>query len=45
MISWAKICRHKCEDIEKTQDVNAALLVKLGWGVITNLDNIWVKVV
>lgn len=29
----------------KTQDVDAGLLIKLGWKVLTNPDNILVKVV
>lgn len=48
LISWDKILRPKCEGglgIRKTQDVNAALLVKLGWKIIKEPDNLWTKVV
>lgn len=30
--------------IRRTQDFNAALLTKLGWKILTDLNNIWVKV-
>lgn len=48
LISWYKLCRLKCEEglgIRKIQDINATLLAKLRWKVLTDLDNIWVKVV
>lgn len=48
LISWDKICRPKCEcglGIRRTQDVNAALLAKLGWKIIKDPDNLWTRVV
>lgn len=48
LISWDKICRPKCEGdlrIRKVQDVNAAFLAKLGWKILKDPNNLWVKVV
>lgn len=46
---WSgRVCRTKGEDglsIRKVQDVNAALFAKLGWEVLTELNDLWVKVV
>lgn len=47
LISWDKVYRLNCEGglgIRKMQDLNAALLTKLGWKVFTELDNLWVNV-
>lgn len=43
LISWNKICRAKYQGvlgIKKTRDINAALLTKLGWKILTDPDNI-----
>lgn len=48
LISRDKIYRSKCEGglgIKKLQDVNAANLAKLGWKILKEPDNLWVKVV
>lgn len=48
LISWDKVCRPKCEGgrgIRKVQDVNAASLAKLGWKVLKDPNNLWVRVV
>lgn len=42
LISWDKIIRPKCEsglDIRRVQDLNTALLAKLGWKVLNDPDN------
>lgn len=46
LVSW--ICRPNCEGglgIRKFLDVNAANLAKLGWKVLKEVDNLWVRVV
>lgn len=48
IISSNKVCRPKCEaglQIRKLQDVNAKLLAKLSWKLLTDPENIWIKVV
>ncbi|XP_056697886.1 uncharacterized protein [Spinacia oleracea] len=46
MISWDKICQPKNQGglgLRKTEAVNSAFLVKLGWKVITDHNNLWVR--
>lgn len=48
LIAWDKICCPKCEGglgFRKTVDVNPSLLAKLVWKVLTDPNNIWVRVV
>lgn len=43
-----KIYRHKCQGglgISKTEDTNVVFLAKQGWKILSQPDNIWVKVV
>lgn len=46
--SYDKINRPKCEGgrgIRRTQNINAVLLVKFGWKIITKPDHIWSTIV
>lgn len=48
LVSGYKICGPKCDGglgIKKFQDINAAKLGKLGWKILKDPDNLWVKVV
>lgn len=48
LISWNKVCSPKCEGglgIRKVQDVNMVLSAKLGWKVVKDPNNLWVRVV
>ena len=47
LINWDKICSSKDEGglgFRKARKVNLACLMKLAWGVLTNPERLWVKV-
>ena len=47
MVAWDEICRPKFErglGIRRNEDVNNALITKLGWRILTNNDSIWVRI-
>ena len=48
LISWEKICRSRGKGglgIHKTEDFNQALQIKLLWKIITELQNLWVRII
>lgn len=48
LMSWDNICYPKCEagpGIRRSQNVNAPLLAKLGWKIVHDLDEFWVKLI
>ena len=48
MLSWSKICRPKSAGglgLRKMEPVNQAFLAKLGWKVLTDHNNLWVKLI
>lgn len=47
-VSWDKISHFKWErdlEIRKTQDVNRGLLAKIGWTILTEPNNLLIKIV
>lgn len=46
LVSWDKICRPKSGGglgLRKMEDINAASIAKLGWKILTDKKNLWVK--
>ena len=47
LASWDNGCKPKSEEglgIRKNDDVNKASIVKLGWRILTNNDNLWARI-
>ena len=47
LVAWDDVCRPKPKGglgIRKSNDVNNAPIVKLGWRILTNKDSIWARI-
>ena len=47
LVVWDDVCRPKSEGglgIRRNEDVNKALIIKLGWRILTDNDSIWAKI-
>ena len=47
LVAWDNVCRPKFEGdlgIKKNDDVNKASIAKVGWRILTNNKNIWVRI-
>ena len=47
MVKWATVCKPRTWGglgLKRIDDMNKALLIKIGWSLITSSDSMWVKV-
>lgn len=47
LLSWDKVCcpkKYGGLSLRKARDINVAMLMKIGWGIINNKDSLWMQI-